>query len=188
MAHAATEEERQERRRAVVALYRLKNPEKTVARERDAAKAFYEANKAKVLAKLAAKRALDREAYNAKRKAWAAANRNKVKEAEARWRLNHPEEYLLCKRRAESKRRAAKAGAQISDVPKDRLASMMAAAKVCADCGRRFDKRRPKQIDHVLALAAGGRHHISNFRIICGPCNLAKNASPFASNGQGLLI
>lgn len=68
------------------------------------------------------------------------------------------------------------------------IRSLMGATKTCPDCGGRFSKQNPKSLDHVIALADGGEHSITNARIICKRCNSIKGCRRFSSNGQGILI
>lgn len=44
----------------------------------------------------------------------------------------------------------------------------------CAVC--RTDLKLGKHLDHVIPLAAGGRHEVGNFQWLCPDCNLAKSA------------
>jgi 5-methylcytosine-specific restriction endonuclease McrA len=44
----------------------------------------------------------------------------------------------------------------------------------CAVC--RADLKLGKHLDHVIPLAAGGRHEVGNFQWLCPDCNLAKSA------------
>jgi 5-methylcytosine-specific restriction endonuclease McrA len=45
----------------------------------------------------------------------------------------------------------------------------------CAYCG--LECERP-EMDHVVALAAGGAHSVENVVPACGQCNRKKNAKP----------
>jgi 5-methylcytosine-specific restriction endonuclease McrA len=90
--------------------------------------------------------------------------------------------------RADSKNRKALKRAGRSSVSTKQIVELLALAKKCPDCGRRFCKARPKTIDHVMALSRGGEHRIDNLRVICGSCNSSKSARAFSSNGQGILL
>ncbi len=68
------------------------------------------------------------------------------------------------------------------------IAALFAKATTCPDCNRRYTKMRTKSLDHIIALAHGGKHSIENLRIICGQCNSSKGPRQFVSNGQGLLL
>lgn len=54
------------------------------------------------------------------------------------------------------------------------MAQMKAAAHRCAYCGEQFGVDRPKQTDHVIALAMGGTHTRDNVVIACAQCNASK--------------
>lgn len=49
--------------------------------------------------------------------------------------------------------------------------------KVCHICGKRFTKSDPAELDHVIALADGGRHDASNIALAHRTCNRRKSAS-----------
>lgn len=137
---------------------------------------------------------------NAVCKEWRLKNPKKVKEAYQKWHSKNKE--VVRERRVEryrtnpsavrayvANRRALKASAAVAELLRpEHLARLLQAAKSCPDCQNAFSKKRIRTIDHVIALARGGAHAITNFRIICRPCNSSKGARAFASNGQGLLI
>ncbi len=93
----------------------------------------------------------------------------------------------LADKASKHRRRAQKSGGGGS-VPAALIRRLHAAAKICPDCGKRYSKTRPKHLDHVKPLAAGGAHSIDNLRIVCGTCNDKKHAGRFTSSGQGILI
>ena len=69
-------------------------------------------------------------------------------------------------------RRATKAGAVIGDIPADTRAILLARfGETCLVDGC---NNAATDIDHVIALANGGVHDISNFQTLCGPCNKRK--------------
>ena len=45
----------------------------------------------------------------------------------------------------------------------------------CQGCDREFDDPRYLQLDHNTPPSDGGRNHISNRVLLCGPCNLLKS-------------
>lgn len=119
----------------------------------------------------------------------------------AGWRLKNPESALVAQNRhrktekfrlvsrvRESRKRALKKSVTLYPIPQAALTTMLESAKVCPDCGRLYSKKRPRTIDHVVALAAKGSHAITNFRVICRSCNSSKGAKSFTSNGQGMLL
>jgi 5-methylcytosine-specific restriction endonuclease McrA len=60
--------------------------------------------------------------------------------------------------------------------------------KTCYYCGSDF--RETPHIDHVIPLAGGGKHELSNLCTSCDACNLAKGAkqpNQFTSSGQSFL-
>ena len=48
--------------------------------------------------------------------------------------------------------------------------------KKCHICGKRFNKRDPATLDHVIALAVGGAHDASNISLAHRSCNELKQA------------
>jgi len=68
--------------------------------------------------------------------------------------------------------RAIKAGAVIGDVPPDTRAILRERfGETCLVAGC---DNPATDVDHVIALANGGAHDISNFQTLCGSCNSAK--------------
>ena len=71
-------------------------------------------------------------------------------------------------------RRATKAGAIIGDIPADTRAILLACfGETCLVDGC---ENVATDVDHVIALADGGVHDISNFQTLCGSCNRSKRA------------
>lgn len=130
------------------ATYRDKNPEK----EKERLRRYREKN---------------RETINAKAKERRKANPEKVKEIDRRSKRNNPETVL----KSYAKR---KSYGDLS-LPKGTIATMMARQNgKCNACGRCIRKKR--HVDHIVALAKGGTHEISNLQLLCVPCNCAKGA------------
>jgi hypothetical protein len=84
--------------------------------------------------------------------------------------------------RAEAERKWAKAalrraighGAIIGDVPPDTRAILRERfGEICLVDGC---NNPATDVDHVIALADGGVHDISNFQTLCGSCNKSKGA------------
>jgi|ERR1019366_6357041 hypothetical protein len=70
--------------------------------------------------------------------------------------------------------RATKAGAVIGNVPPDTRAILRERfGETCLVVGC---DNAATDVDHVIALANGGVHDISNFQTLCGSCNSAKGA------------
>jgi 5-methylcytosine-specific restriction endonuclease McrA len=44
----------------------------------------------------------------------------------------------------------------------------------CATCGVFLDPLHSPQVDHIVPVASGGKHTLSNFRILCRECNQGK--------------
>lgn len=123
---------------------------------------------------------------------WRAENIEKVRERDRersrRRRLIDPErarEYVRRWRASEhgrrmivlkaARRRAIKrnAGGAFSVDDERRLRQKQ---KKCHICGKRFNKRDPATLDHVIALAVGGAHDASNISLAHRSCNELKQA------------
>lgn len=139
--------------RAKRAEWRAANPEKKRAGDR----ASYQRHKAK--------RAAQKTIYNK-------LNADKIKAAKARYRNKHPE----IGRMARYKRRVV-----LRNTPKSDLREVAAWERTwrtspdvqCAYCFGTFPGQ-DCHLEHKIPLSRGGPHNISNVRISCGPCNLAK--------------
>jgi len=71
-------------------------------------------------------------------------------------------------------RHATSWGAVIGEVPADTRAILLARfGETCLGDGC---TNVATDVDHVIALANGGVHDISNFQTLCGSCNKAKGA------------
>jgi 5-methylcytosine-specific restriction endonuclease McrA len=94
------------------------------------------------------------------------------------------------KRRAvahEAKRRALKLQSSAT-ATSDEVERVLRAAS-CHVCRKRFTKSNPATLDHVIPLAKGGTHDVTNLAAAHGLCNLRKHArseNPFT--GQALLL
>lgn len=100
------------------------------------------------------------DAYRARSLAWQRENPDKAREAAAR-------------------RRAAKRGALVHDVPDAMVWEFNPAGPGCCNyCAKllAFDRRDEWHVDHVVPLSRGGLHEIGNLVIACVPCNLSKGA------------
>ncbi len=98
----------------------------------------------------------------------------------ARWNSAHPDSKAI----RENRRRARKVGS-INDFTEEQWIALKAAYRNrCVYCGK-----RPKKltIEHVIPLAKGGPHTISNIVPACWPCNKAKRTGS-APDHQAVLF
>lgn len=111
-------------------------------------------------------------------------NPDKVKESYRRWEEKNPDhaKAWLDKNREKARqqvrrRRAARYNAgQFSVSEKDLLKCLNRLRWECAYCN--CDLRAVKiHWDHVMPIAAGGKHSIGNLLPTCAACNLSKNSS-----------
>jgi 5-methylcytosine-specific restriction endonuclease McrA len=117
------------------------------------ARRWYEANR-------------ERHAENARR--WARANPEKMAESRRRWNVANREKVAERVRR----RRARKAAVLTISFTTEQLAQRMAFwGNQCWMCGGPFE-----EVDHVIPIALGGPHCLSNLRPACKSCNSSKGA------------
>lgn len=134
--------------------------------------------------------ACDRMRYRANAKAriqqmraWRASNPDAVRAACKRWKDANPDacRNLSIKRR--SLKAASGSGYTVNQVRKIHAAQ----GGRCAGCLKPVTSYHA---DHVVPLALGGAHDISNIQVLCAPCNLSKHKKdPIAwANENGRLI
>ena len=86
-----------------------------------------------------------------------------------------------------SRRRARKRGIG-SGVTTAELKRVL-GARICHICGKRFTGADPPTVDHVIPLAEGGEHRITNLAAAHLFCNMQKRSrAENPLNGQGFLL
>lgn len=106
---------------------------------------------------------------NHKAREWYAANRERRAEVRRKWDLAH----RWWRRDKSARRRALLAPDKIPEA--EWLELCAAYCNVCAYCGIATSNLTQ---DHIVALAAGGTHDITNIVPACQPCNSAKRKKP----------
>lgn len=86
-------------------------------------------------------------------------------------RTRDPEKSRVHKRRSEAKRRAQAARSCVRLSTADAAALEAAWGDRCLRCGT----TKRLTWDHVVPLAKGGDHALSNLQRLCGPCNFRKH-------------
>jgi 5-methylcytosine-specific restriction endonuclease McrA len=84
-----------------------------------------------------------------------------------RWRQANPDAS-----RGYSKRRRLKVSGKLEKGTIERIGSSQRWR--CGIC--RGAIRKGYQVDHIKPLALGGQHEARNIQLLCGPCNMRKNA------------
>ena len=180
---ANPEKQRAAARRA--AARRAANPEK----QRAACRAYYAANRERVLERSAAYYVANSErvrevnaAYRAanpeKCQAWRVVNSKKAVAGMKAWRAANPEKAAAMSVAAAHRRRARKLG-QLGHVSPDIEALLMdQQGHRCAApwCRLELGGRKMWHLDHIMPLNLGGMHDDDNLQILCAPCNLSKSA------------
>jgi 5-methylcytosine-specific restriction endonuclease McrA len=106
---------------------------------------------------------------DAKRWAENPVRRQQCLDRRKRFDQAHPEVERARVRHKEARRRAQIKGgdATVAD-----MRALVANAKRCAICGCRLNGE--VHVDHIIPLAAGGRHAITNLRAACPSCNVRR--------------
>jgi 5-methylcytosine-specific restriction endonuclease McrA len=95
-----------------------------------------------------------------------------AKKMGAVWRRRHPEQVRLAAKR----RKAMRRGAQVETITKKQIEELFAKQRGrCAICASKIDMAT-KHIDHIVAIAKGGKHEILNLQLTCPRCNMTKQA------------
>jgi 5-methylcytosine-specific restriction endonuclease McrA len=103
-------------------------------------------------------------------KAWKAANINRVRENQRKWRKAHPAEMAARRSSEQGRRRGASGKHTASEV-----AALLGLQKGrCAVCRDKLNAKFHK--DHIIPISAGGPNDIKNIQLLCPPCNLAKHS------------
>lgn len=156
---AKWERENPEKRKVHTALYRSRH----LDRRRAACKAWYHRNKAKAI-------------ESAIR--WKKKNPEKVTAINAACRKRNPEREKAKSRRSHHLRRTRKRSAVIGNLKIIARWEKSVRSKrlaVCFWCKESFPSKKV-QADHIVALARGGSHDISNLCSSCPKCNQRKNS------------
>lgn len=139
---------------------------------RNAAKrAHYARNKAAICAATAEWRRRNKRKYNAAKTRWNRKNLEKVRQCKREWNKRNPESLRVNKhnRRAREYGR----GERLSVGLRARL--LEEQNHRCAVCPA--DLRKTKShMDHIVALARGGRNNDANIQLLCPSCNFSKQA------------
>jgi 5-methylcytosine-specific restriction endonuclease McrA len=104
----------------------------------------------------------------AKAREWQIKNPLKVLEIGRKWRKNNPEKV-----REKARNRRARMKGNGGRITKAEWHELLKKANYeCMKCG----SPNELTLDHVIPLALGGRHDISNAQVLCMDCNRKKNA------------
>lgn len=100
---------------------------------------------------------------------WREANKDKHRESVQLWYESNPDKKAEYQRQ----RRARKQNAlHIPFTDAELAARLSMFENECVYCGGPFE-----EIDHLIPLARGGPHCLSNLRPACHPCNLSKGVN-----------
>lgn len=133
---------------------------------------YYQKNKERLKAKSRKYHADHRFEVSVRARRYRDQNKDRLKEYYRGWRLSN----RLSSVRSELKRRALKAKNAIGDVSAKALqARIDFYGNKCAYCDGPY-----QHIDHVIALARGGKHCPANLRPACVRCNTSKKDKPLS--------
>lgn len=147
--------------------------EKAKENARRRAKAWYWANRERSLAASKKRYESRPEEYRERTKRWRKENPERAQENDRKKRANRSAEYLERRRIDEQNRRARmKAGG-------GRLSKGLSLRLLAEQGGRcvycRTDITGGYHLDHIVALAVGGRHADDNMQLLCPDCNRRKH-------------
>lgn len=91
------------------------------------------------------------------------------------WKAANPERRLKDDESYRQRRREREAAQSDGTLTIPAMRKLFGMAKACPLCGDVFSKDKPKSLDHVVPLAKGGPHSISNVSVVCRSCNIAKS-------------
>lgn len=98
-------------------------------------------------------------------------SRNYAKEFARAWRKKN----LVKSRLSAHKGRARRRGAKIETITQKQIEDLFAKQRGrCAICTSKIDIET-KHIDHIVAIAKGGKHEILNLQLTCPRCNMSKH-------------
>lgn len=104
------------------------------------------------------------------RRDWAVRNADRVR---ARQRINSKTPRAKLRVRLRMHQRRVGKGAPVTPAQIEELEHRQ---KRCYYCKKPFNSKRKSTLDHVIPLARGGLHDISNIVLACWPCNNKKSA------------
>ena len=132
---------------------------------------YYNANREKILDANRLYRRSNPDKIRTIKRAEYEANKASHAEQGRRWRKNHPLAWSEYDRR----RRAQKRNSRVCLISESDIRSRFAVfGDRCAYCGA----TGRLTVDHVVPLARGGMHILSNIRPACKPCNSQKRSMP----------
>lgn len=142
-------------------------------------KAYYEANRDRIMAKDKAYYEANRESRLAQRKAYREANREELRARNKAWREANREKDLARVKKNRTKRKRLKIEGPIDDG----ITAASVAERdgfVCRECGTKVVKHpggylaNGWTIGHIEPLSKGGTHTWDNVQCECHECNTAK--------------
>jgi 5-methylcytosine-specific restriction endonuclease McrA len=115
-------------------------------------------------------------------KKWREENPEKWRASRRGWKAANPDKVRAIHRNTSHKRYYQKKGCGLGAA--GLLAWESAQLKVCHWCGVRC--ARNYHVDHIIPLAKGGAHELTNLCIACPSCNLSKAAKDPIEFAQSL--
>jgi 5-methylcytosine-specific restriction endonuclease McrA len=98
-------------------------------------------------------------------------SRSYAKKFAREWRKNNLDKSRL----SAHKQRAIRRGAQVETITKKQIEELFEKQRGrCAICTSKIDMVT-KHIDHIAAIAKGGKHEILNLQLTCPRCNMSKH-------------
>ena len=137
-------------------------------------RAYYYANRDRILAYQKAYQTAHHEKYTAYLRSYYAKNKlrflEKHRAASRKWRQDNPAHKLALTQQRRAKLSGALKGVRTAPTPED-IAHIRSLP--CIMCGA----PPPSSIDHILPVSKGGKHDLRNLQPLCGICNSSKHTA-----------
>lgn len=125
----------------------------------------------------------NRKAIRERRRIFYQKNRDKIR----KYKENHRKEIIknmhiyrqtnhgkLIRRCCEAKRRARKKAVKSNLTLEEWNYILKSQGNKCNICHKRFNTKRPPQMDHIIPISAGGHFSSNNIQALCKHCNSSK--------------
>ncbi|MBA7705961.1 hypothetical protein ES703_114803 [subsurface metagenome] len=127
-----------------------------------------------------------RKELNKKNREWIHSHRDKVKEYRRKYDQLPASEKARIK--ANHKRKAAMMSCEVNDLTSIQVRILLAESVYCGICGKFFNQKRKKTLDHIIPISKGGNHTSVNMQVVCRTCNSEKGDKDYTEFTGGQLL
>lgn len=125
----------------------------------------------------------NKEKYQQRSRIYYSKNRDKIKKYVKEWCQVNPDKVNASHHARRIKIQQAYGNYTDSDVQQ----LLYAQKNKCLSCGKKFTKKNPYTIDHIVPISKNGRNDILNLQLLCKVCNCTKNAKTKDFRKKGVL-